>query len=112
MKRGLVAFVLFGGIEGYFYYLNRAGDLEMFFMLWAVFALFGFLSPLITGSYLGGTALGINDTVRQVHEAEAAAEAMVGGRRGNQKPQLKLSSAVMFGFFFVLNVICYIVTIL
>lgn len=109
MKKGLIILILFGGLEGYFYYQNQSSDLEMFFMVWGFFALFGFLSPFITGSYLGGTALGINDTARQSHEAEAAAEAMVGGRRGNQQPQLKLSLAVIFGFLFVLNVIGYIV---
>lgn len=111
MKKGIMTFFVFGSLEGYFYYLNQAGDLELFFMLWGFFALYGLLSPFITGSYLGGTGLGANDTVRQTHEAEAAAEAMVGGRRGNWTPQLKLSSAVVFGFFVVLNAIGYIVII-
>lgn len=111
MKKGLITLFLFGGLEGYFYYLNQEGDLEVFFMLWGFFALFGILSPLITGSYLGGTGMGTTDTVRQSHEAETAAEAMVGGRRGNWTPQLKLSSAVVFGFFVLINVICYILVI-
>jgi len=112
MKKGWITLVIFGGVEGYFYYLNRAGDLEMFFMVWAFFAAFCFLVPLITGSYLGGTALGQTEAARYSQEAGTAAEAMFGGRRGNQKPELTLTSAVVYGFYFAVNVICYILVIL